>query len=89
MAWLGCRALADVGDGRRRTGSGAPGGAGWDATAAGIDELVEAACGPDAVVGVRPTELRVLCAAERTYIVTPDRPDEFVQQALALARPAA
>jgi DNA-binding CsgD family transcriptional regulator/type II secretory pathway predicted ATPase ExeA len=66
LAWLGCRALADVGDGRRRTGSGAPGGAGWDATAAVIDELVESACGPGAVVGVRPAELRVLCAAERS-----------------------
>ncbi|HMD12405.1 MAG TPA: LuxR C-terminal-related transcriptional regulator, partial [Marmoricola sp.] len=66
LAWLGCRALADVGDGRRRTGSGAPGGAGWDATAAVIDELVESACGPDAVAGVRPKELRVLCAAERS-----------------------
>jgi DNA-binding CsgD family transcriptional regulator len=69
LAWLGCRALADVGDGRRRTGSGAPGGAGWDATAAGIDELVEAACGPGAVVGLRPKELRVLCAAERSRYV--------------------
>jgi DNA-binding CsgD family transcriptional regulator len=66
LAWLGCRALADVGDGRRRTGSGAPGGAGWDATAAVVDELVERACGPDAVVGVRPEQLRVLCAAERS-----------------------
>jgi DNA-binding CsgD family transcriptional regulator len=66
LAWLGCRALADVGDSRRRTGSGAPGGAGWDATAAVVDELVESACGPGAVIGVRPAELRVLCAAERS-----------------------
>ena len=62
LAWLGCRALADVGDGRRRTGSGAPGGAGWDATAAGIDELVEAACGPDAVPGVAARRSCGCCA---------------------------
>ena len=62
LAWLGCRALADVGDGRRRTGSGAPGGAGWDETAAVVDELVEAACGPDAVPGSRPERSCGRCA---------------------------
>jgi len=40
------------------------------------------------VLATDPDNAVVLCAAERTYIVTPDRPDEFVQQALALARPA-
>jgi hypothetical protein len=40
------------------------------------------------VLATDPENAVVLCAAERTYIVTPDRPDEFVQQALALARPA-
>jgi hypothetical protein len=39
------------------------------------------------VLATDPENAVVLRAAERTYIVTPDRPDEFVQQALALARP--
>lgn len=39
------------------------------------------------VLATDPDNAVVLCA-ERTYVVTPDRPDEFVERALALARPA-
>ena len=66
LAWLGARALADVGDARRRTGSGAPGGVGWEETAAVVDGLVERACGPSALPGSRPQQVRALCAAERS-----------------------
>jgi DNA-binding CsgD family transcriptional regulator len=66
LAWLGSRALADVGDARRRTGSGVPGGTGWDETAAVVDGLVESACGPTALPGSRPEQVRALCAAERS-----------------------
>ena len=66
LAWLGSRALADVGDARRRTGSGGPGGVGWDETAAVVDGLVERACGPTALPGSRPQQVRALCAAERS-----------------------
>jgi len=38
------------------------------------------------VLATDPANAVVLRAAERTLVVTPDRPDEFVQQALALAR---
>src|SRR5258706_12898279 len=41
------------------------------------------------VLATDPDNAVVLRAAGRTYVVTPDRPHEFVQQALALARPAA
>jgi DNA-binding NarL/FixJ family response regulator/tetratricopeptide (TPR) repeat protein len=64
LAWLGSRALADVADARRRTGSGGPGLAGWDATVELVDGLVERACGPDALPGARPKALRELCRAE-------------------------
>jgi hypothetical protein len=40
------------------------------------------------VLATDPANAVVLRAAGATYIVTPDRPDEFVQHALALARPA-
>ncbi len=40
------------------------------------------------VLATDPANAVVLRAAGATYIVTPDRPDEFVQRALALARPA-
>ncbi len=66
LAWLGARALADVGDDRRRTGSGDPGGAAWQETATVVDDLVDHACGPGALPGARPAQLRALCVAERT-----------------------
>ncbi len=66
LAWLGARALADVGDDRRRTGSGDPGGAAWQETATVVDDLVDHACGPGALPGARPAQLRALCLAERT-----------------------
>ena len=66
LAWLGARALADVGDDRRRTGSGDPGGPAWEETAAVVDDLVGRACGPDALPGARPAQLLALCRAERT-----------------------
>lgn len=73
LAWLGARALADVGDDRRRTGSGDPGGAAWQETAAVVDDLVERACGPTALPGSRPAQIRALCAAERSrYSDGPD-----------------
>jgi hypothetical protein len=40
------------------------------------------------VLATDPENVVVLCAAAHTYLVTPDRPDEFIQQALALARTA-
>lgn len=40
------------------------------------------------VLATDPANAVVLRAAGATYIVTPDRPDEFVQRALALAAPA-
>ena len=40
------------------------------------------------VLATDPENAVVLRAASGTYIVTPDRPDEFVQQALALAKSA-
>ncbi len=66
LAWLGSRALADLGEDRRRTGSGDPGGTGWADTATVVDELVDRACGRDALPGARPAQLRVLCLAERS-----------------------
>ena len=66
LAWLGSRALADVGDARRRTGSGAPGGVGWEETAAVVDDLVERACGPTVLPGWKPEQMRALCDAERS-----------------------
>lgn len=39
------------------------------------------------VLATDPANAVVLRAARATYIVTPDRPDEFVSRALALARP--
>jgi DNA-binding CsgD family transcriptional regulator len=66
LAWLGARALADVGDDRRRTGSRDHAGGAWNETAAVVDELVERACGDQALPGTRPVQLRSLCAAERT-----------------------
>ncbi len=66
LGWLGARALADVGEDRRRTGSGDPAGIGWAETAAVVDDLVERACGEHALPGARPQQLRVLCAAERS-----------------------
>ena len=38
------------------------------------------------VLATRTEDPVVLATAAATYVVTPDRPDEFVQQALALAR---
>ncbi len=66
LAWLGARALADVGDDRRRTGSGAPGGPAWQETATVVDDLVEKACGASALPGSRPAQLHALCLAERS-----------------------
>ncbi len=66
VAWLGAWALADVADSRRRTGSGAPSGTGWDATVAAVDELVAAACSPTALPGAAPVEMASLAAAERS-----------------------
>jgi DNA-binding CsgD family transcriptional regulator len=66
LAWLGSRALADVGDDRRRTGSGDRGGTAWEETATVVDDLVERACGPSALPGSRPEQLRALCRAERS-----------------------
>ena len=66
LAWLGARALADVGDDRRRTGSGDPGGAAWEETATVVDDLVARACGPSAMPGSRPVQVRALCLAERS-----------------------
>ena len=65
LAWLGARALADVGEMRRRTGSGGT-DAGWQETAALVDALVAAACGPTALPGARPRQLAALCEAERS-----------------------
>lgn len=66
LAWLGARALADVVDDRRRTGSADHGGSAWKETAAVIDDLVERACGEHALPGARPAQLRALSAAERS-----------------------
>ena len=66
LAWLASWALADVADARRRTGSGAPTGAGWDATVAAVDELVATACGPSALPGTAPGPIQLLCVAERS-----------------------
>jgi DNA-binding CsgD family transcriptional regulator/tetratricopeptide (TPR) repeat protein len=72
MAWLGARALADVVEARRRTGSGEPGGAGWEETEGVIDDLVGRACGTLALPGARAAQLRVLCEAERArHLVAP------------------
>ena len=68
LAWIGSRALADVGVARRRTRSGPPGGPGWDETVAMVDTLVERACGDQALPGWRPAQVRVLCAAERSRL---------------------
>jgi DNA-binding CsgD family transcriptional regulator/type II secretory pathway predicted ATPase ExeA len=65
VAWLGSRALADVGEQRRRRGSPVA-DAGWEETAQVIDALVETACGPAALPAGPAKALALLCAAERS-----------------------
>jgi DNA-binding CsgD family transcriptional regulator len=64
LAWLGARALGDLVEGAARsTATEHP----WDVfrtEAAVVEDLVERACGPGALAGACPDQLRRLCAAE-------------------------
>ncbi|HET9945233.1 MAG TPA: LuxR C-terminal-related transcriptional regulator, partial [Actinomycetes bacterium] len=63
LAWLGSRALADVVEGRRAGGQDGDRSA-WAQTEDAVRALVAGACGPGAVPGYRPAQLRLLCTAE-------------------------
>lgn len=67
LAWLGTRALGDLAAGPARAAStdrpAAP-----RAEAADVEGLAERACGPDAMPGACPEQLRLLCDAELTRV---------------------
>jgi len=63
LAWLGSRALADVVEGRRAGGQDGD-RSGWAQTEDTVRALVAGACGPGALPGYRPAQLRLLCTAE-------------------------
>jgi DNA-binding CsgD family transcriptional regulator/tetratricopeptide (TPR) repeat protein len=65
LAWLGARALADVVEARLADhGDHSAHASRWAQTADVVTDLVERACGPQALPGCRPRELRMLCTAE-------------------------
>ncbi|HEX7187484.1 MAG TPA: AAA family ATPase [Actinomycetes bacterium] len=63
LAWLATRSLADLVEARRAAGHSGD-RADWSPTEESIVALVDRACGPDAVPGSRPVEMRALCDAE-------------------------
>jgi DNA-binding CsgD family transcriptional regulator/tetratricopeptide (TPR) repeat protein len=72
LAWLGVRALADLIEARRVDGRDTSGhGIGRDQTADVVAGFVERTCGPDALPGSRPRELRALCQAELSRCAEP------------------
>jgi DNA-binding CsgD family transcriptional regulator/tetratricopeptide (TPR) repeat protein len=69
LAWLGARALADVVEGRRAGGQDGDRSA-WAQTEDTVRALVAGACGPGALPGYRPAQLRLLCDAELSRLAT-------------------
>jgi DNA-binding CsgD family transcriptional regulator/tetratricopeptide (TPR) repeat protein len=92
LAWLGARALADVVEGRRAGGQDGDRSA-WAQTEETVRALVATACGPGALPGYRPAELRLLCTAELSRLDVEDDHDaarpwrEAVEALVGVERP--
>jgi DNA-binding CsgD family transcriptional regulator len=67
LAWMGARALADLKESRlpRARGDEEAEEHGTRQEAGLVADLIDAACGPAALPGTRPAEMRLLCVAEQ------------------------
>jgi DNA-binding NarL/FixJ family response regulator len=82
LAWLASRALADVVEARQANGTAGDRSA-WSQTEDSVVALLMAGCGPGALPGYHPAELRLLCDAELSRLVPGGGGPEPWQKAVA------